>query len=105
MPIPLHFLPDELTYAGPGEDYGDGPAATADVPVRGRVERKTKLLTYAEGRTAEASDFLIVAPQNPAPELEGHYTGGPLDGPRRVMAVETLREVSGQVHHHEVWVG
>lgn len=96
--IPLHLLPDTLPYVGLGEDLGNGPTELDPVDVRCRVEPKTKLITYAEGRTANASALVFLAP-TVTPQLEARIGGW------RVLAVETLRLVGGQVHHHEAWVG
>ncbi len=94
--IPLHLLPDVLPYIAVGEDLGNGPTQHDPVDVRCRVEPKTKLITYAEGRTANASVFAIVEPKV-TPQLEATLGG------RRILAVDTMRLLGGQVHHHEVW--
>jgi hypothetical protein len=96
--IPLHLLPDTLPYVGVGEDMGDGPTELDPVQVRCRVEPKTKLITYAEGRTANASAFVILEPTL-QPQLEARLGGW------RILATETFRDLAGQVHHHEAWVG
>jgi hypothetical protein len=105
--IPLHLLPDTVDYIALGEDLGNGPTEMEPVRVRCRVETKTKLITYAEGRTANATDFVILAP-SVTPQLEAKLQGSPLwgaYGERRILSIETLRLIDGQVHHHEVWAG
>ncbi len=94
--IPLHLLPDSRPYVGMGDDLGNGPTELEPVNVRCRVEPKTKLITFAEGQTANASRFIILAPTI-TPQI-GANLGG-----RRVLAVATMRLLGGQTRHHEVW--
>ena len=113
--IPLALLPDAVTYQANGPDLGSGPTTGPELLWRCRVETQTKLIAYADAKTANATDLVIGyptaadidgAPVTLAPKVDDVLTGGMWEyGSRRVMSVKTLRDGAGRVHHHELWVG
>jgi hypothetical protein len=113
--IPLALLPDVVTFETQGPDLGSGPTGVVELLWRCRVQTKTKLIAYADGRTANATDLVIGyptasdidgAPVTLTPRIDDKLVGLIWEyGERRVMSVETFRDGAGRVHHHELWVG
>lgn len=116
--IPRWLLPHTVTLE-PATPTAEGLTYGPAIPLRARVERRTKLVYYQDGKTASATALAFLPPRSvlPDPDPEAAL---PLLTPiepqvddrityaghkYRALEITTLVLIEGNPHHHEVWLG
>lgn len=116
--IPPTLLPHRLAYQ-PHTPGADGNTYGTAIEVRARFEAKSKVVYFADGKTATASGLVFLPPHVNVPDVDPGNPD-PIRVPLepapddrithrtiryRVLEVATMVLLNGAAHHHEVWVG
>lgn len=103
--IPPRLLPHRHAWAPLLGNTGDGDTWNTPVPVRCRFEPRTETVIALDGRTltSMARVFLNPLPGDAQPQAGDQWHVGTRE--LRVLAVDTLVNIDGSTHHHELKVG
>lgn len=101
--IPLRLLPHRQAWARLVGNGGDGDEYADQVEVQCRLEPRTETISAPDGRTLTSTARVFVGPLDPDPQAGDRWIVGTRE--YRILAVDTLVNLDGSTHHHELRIG